>query len=121
MREKQKNIKYLRLFGGKFVVSEKVANLHPVWNRYQKQNTKADRNVKICQITGKERIGNNVSHSKRTKRSFDVNLFSKKFFYVEENCWITSTSAQRVCVLLTSMGLDAAIKQAVSKKAIVTE
>ena len=45
---------------------------------------------KICQITGKKaQIGNNVSHSKhRTKRSFDVNLFSKKFYYVEENCWI---------------------------------
>ena len=46
---------------------------------------------KICQITGKKaQMGNNVSHSKhRTKRSFDVNLFSKKFFYVEENCWIS--------------------------------
>ena len=40
---------------------------------------------KICQITGKKaQIGNNVSHSKhRTKRSFDVNLFSKKFYIVE--------------------------------------
>ena len=46
---------------------------------------------KICQITGKKaQIGNNVSHSKhRTKRSFDVNLFSKKFYYVEEQCWIS--------------------------------
>ncbi|WP_455513049.1 50S ribosomal protein L28, partial [Leyella stercorea] len=46
---------------------------------------------KICQITGKKaQIGNNVSHSKhRTKRSFDVNLFSKKFYYVEEGCWIS--------------------------------
>ena len=35
---------------------------------------------KICQITGKKaQLGNNVSHSKhRTKRSFDVTLFSKK-------------------------------------------
>ena len=43
---------------------------------------------KICQITGKKaQIGCNVSHSKhRTKRSFDVNLFSKKFYYVEEGC-----------------------------------
>ena len=33
---------------------------------------------KICQITGKKAmIGNNVSHSKRrTKRTFDVNLFT---------------------------------------------
>ena len=36
---------------------------------------------KICQITGKKAmVGNNVSHSKRrTKRKFDVNLFTKKF------------------------------------------
>ena len=35
---------------------------------------------KICQITGKKAmIGNNVSHSKRrTKRTFDLNLFNKK-------------------------------------------
>ena len=34
---------------------------------------------KVCQITGKKaQIGCNVSHSKHhTKRSFDVNLFSK--------------------------------------------
>ena len=47
---------------------------------------------KICQITGKKAmIGNNVSHSKRrTKRRFDVNLFTKKFYYVEQDCWIGS-------------------------------
>ena len=40
---------------------------------------------KICQITGKKAmVGNNVSHSKRrTKRTFDANLFTKKFYYVE--------------------------------------
>ena len=45
---------------------------------------------KICQITGKKSVvGNNVSHSlRRTKRRFDVNLFTKKFYYVEEDCWI---------------------------------
>ena len=42
---------------------------------------------KICQITGKKAItGNNVSHSKRrTKRRFNVNLFNRKFFWVEQN------------------------------------
>ena len=42
---------------------------------------------KICQITGKRAMhGNNVSHSKRrTKRVFDVNLFTKKFYWVEED------------------------------------
>lgn len=58
---------------------------------------------KICQITGKKaQIGNNVSHSKhRTKRSFDVNLFSKKFYYVEEGAGLASKLAQRVCVSST--------------------
>jgi len=46
---------------------------------------------KICQITGKKPLkGNNVSHSKRrTKRNFDVNLFTKKFYWVEEDTWIS--------------------------------
>ena len=43
--------------------------------------------AKICQITGKKAmVGNNVAHSnKKTKRTFDVNLFRKKFYWVEED------------------------------------
>ena len=33
--------------------------------------------------------GCNVSHSKRhTKRTFDVNLFRRKFYWVEQDVWI---------------------------------
>ena len=48
---------------------------------------------KICQITGKKAmVGNNVSHSKRrTKRKFNVNLFNKKFYWVEQGIWISLT------------------------------
>ena len=72
---------------------------------------------KICQITGqKAQIGNNVSHSKhRTKRSFDVNLFSKKFYYVEENCWIQLKISAAGLRMINKVGLDAALKQAVAK------
>ena len=72
---------------------------------------------KVCQITGKTaQIGNNVSHSKhRTKRSFDVNLFSKKFFYVEEDCWIQLRISAAGLRLINKVGLDAALKQAVAK------
>ena len=72
---------------------------------------------KVCQITGKTaQIGNNVSHSKhRTKRSFDVNLFSKKFYYVEENCWIQLKISAAGLRLINKVGLDAALKQAVAK------
>ena len=72
---------------------------------------------KVCQITGKKaQIGNNVSHSKhRTKRSFDVNLFSKKFFWVEQDCWINLKISAAGLRLINKVGLDAAIRQAVDK------
>ena len=72
---------------------------------------------KICQITGKTaQRGNNVSHSKhRTKRVFDVNLFSKKFYWVEEDCWISLNISAAGLRLINKIGLDAAIKQAAAK------
>ena len=72
---------------------------------------------KICQITGKKAmIGNNVSHSKRrTKRSFDLNLFKKKFYYVEQDCWISLTICAAGLRMINKVGLDAALKQAVDK------
>ena len=71
---------------------------------------------RICQITGKKAmVGNNVSHSKRrTKRTFDVNLFTKKFFYVEENCWISLKLSAAGLRIINKKGLDAAIKEAVA-------
>ena len=71
---------------------------------------------RICQITGKKAmVGNNVSHSKRrTKRTFDVNLFTKKFFYVEENCWISLKLSAAGLRIINKIGLDAALKEAVA-------
>ena len=72
---------------------------------------------KICQITGKKAmVGNNVSHSlRRTKRLFNVNLFIKKFFYVEEDCWIQFRVSAAGLRIINRVGLDAALKEAVSK------
>ena len=72
---------------------------------------------KICQITGKKAmVGNNVSHSKRrTKRTFDVNLFSKKFYYVEQDCWISLKLSAAGLRLINKVGLDAALTAAVAK------
>ncbi|MCR5313924.1 MAG: 50S ribosomal protein L28 [Bacteroidaceae bacterium] len=72
---------------------------------------------KICQITGKKSvIGNNVSHSlRRTKRHFDVNLFTKKFYYVEEDCWIYLKVSAAGLRIINRIGLDAAIKKAIEK------
>ena len=72
---------------------------------------------KICQITGKKAlVGNNVSHSKRrTKRRFNVNLFTKKFFWGEQDCWISLKISAAGLRTINKMGLDAALKQAAEK------
>ncbi|MBO4730996.1 MAG: 50S ribosomal protein L28 [Bacteroidaceae bacterium] len=73
--------------------------------------------AKMCQITGKKAMtGNNVSHSKRrTKRTFDVNLLTKKFYYVEQDCWIQLTLSAAGLRLINKLGLDAALRNAVEK------
>ena len=72
---------------------------------------------KVCQITGKKAmVGNNVSHSKRrTKRKFNVNLFTTKFFWVEEQAWIVLTISAAGLRTINKKGLDAAIKDAAQK------
>lgn len=72
---------------------------------------------KVCQITGKKAmVGNNVSHSKRrTKRTFEVNLFTKKFYWVEQDMWISLKISAAGLRTINKKGLDAAIKQAAEK------
>ena len=69
---------------------------------------------KVCQITGKKaQVGNNVSHSKRrTKRKFEVNLHTKKFYWVEQDMWIELCLSTRALRTINKIGLNAAIKKA---------
>ena len=61
-------------------------------------------------------IGNNVSHSlRRTKRTFAVNLFTKKFYYPEEECWVQLKVSGAGLRIINRIGLDAALKKAVQK------
>jgi large subunit ribosomal protein L28 len=61
-------------------------------------------------------VGNNVSHSKRrTKRKFNVNLHTKKFYWVEEDLWIELTLSNRALRTINKIGLNAAIKKAVEE------
>lgn len=82
--------------------------------------TKQDKTTamsKICQITGKKAmVGNNVSHSKRrTKRKFNVNLFTKKFYWVEQEMWISLTISAAGLRTINKLGLNAAMMQAAEK------
>ncbi|MCQ2203268.1 MAG: 50S ribosomal protein L28 [Bacteroidales bacterium] len=72
---------------------------------------------RICQITGiSAQSGNNVSHSKRrTKRSFDPNLFTKKFFIPEEERWVTLKVSCAGLRLINKIGIQAALKRANEK------
>ena len=75
---------------------------------------------KICQITGKKAmIGNNVSHSKRrTKRTFDLNLFNKKFYYVEQDCWISLSLCANGLRIINKKGLDRSEERRVGKECL---
>lgn len=72
---------------------------------------------RICQITGKtSQVGNNVSHSKRrTKRTFEVNLFSKKFFLQEENRWVNLRISAAGLRIINKVGLKKALEMAQNK------
>ncbi len=73
--------------------------------------------AKICQITGKKAmVGNNVSHSNtKTKRKFNVNLFKRKLYWVEEECWISLNISASGLRTINKIGLDAALKKAADK------
>ena len=73
--------------------------------------------AKTCQNNGKKAMtGNNVSHSKRrTKRVFDVNLFTRKFYWVEQDCWISLKVSAAGLRTINKVGLNAAIKKAAVK------
>ncbi len=82
---------------------------------HNKNNNKRKETMsKVCQITGKKAItGNNVSHSKRrTKRKFNVNVFSRKFFWPEQGQWVRLTVSASGLRNINKMGLDAALKKA---------
>lgn len=72
---------------------------------------------RICQITGKTAmVGNNVSHSKRrTKRTFDVNLFDKKLFLPEENRWVSLRVSAAGIRFINKVGLKKALEEAKTK------
>ena len=72
---------------------------------------------KICQITGKKMmVGNNVSHSKRrTKRTFQPNLFDKKFYLEEEDRYVKLRVSAQAMRTINKNGLKATLDDAVKK------
>ena len=69
--------------------------------------------ARVCQVTGKKPIaGNTVSHSNiKTKRRFLPNLHTKRFFFVEEDRWITLKVSSEAIRTINKNGLGAVIKE----------
>ena len=56
-----------------------------------------------------------IATSNITKRIFDVNLFTKKFYWVEQDMWISLKISAAGLRTINKIGLDAAIKKAAEK------
>lgn len=68
--------------------------------------------ARVCQVTGKRPItGNKVSHSNiKTKRRFLPNLQKKRFYFVEEERWITLKVSTEAIRTINKNGLLNVIK-----------
>ena len=69
--------------------------------------------ARVCQVTGKKPItGNTVSHSNiKTKRRFLPNLQTKRFFFVEEDRWITLKVSSEAIRTINKNGLATVVKE----------
>ena len=67
---------------------------------------------RVCQVTGKKPItGNSVSHSNiKTKRRFLPNLQTKRFFFAEEDRWITLKVSSEAIRTINKNGLASVVK-----------
>ena len=72
---------------------------------------------KVCQISGKKvQFGNNVSKAiNKTKRRFNANIITKRFYIPEENRWIKLKVSTTVLKTINKKGISAVLKDAKSK------
>lgn len=69
--------------------------------------------ARVCVVTGKRPItGNKVSHSNiKTKRRFNPNLQTKRFFLAEEDKWVTMKVSSEAIRTINKNGLYSVVKQ----------
>ena len=68
---------------------------------------------RVCQVTGKRPlVGSNVSHSNRhTKRRFEINLRTKRYWLEDEKRWISLRVSARGMRRIDKLGLPAVIAE----------
>lgn len=69
--------------------------------------------ARVCQVTGRKPIGGHtVSHSNiKTKRRFLPNLQTKRFFFAEEDRWVTIKLTADSIRTINKKGLATVIKE----------
>jgi large subunit ribosomal protein L28 len=69
--------------------------------------------ARVCEVTGKKPMGGNkVSHSNiKTKRRFLPNLQTKRFYFAEEERWITLKVSTEAIRTINKKGLAAVVKE----------
>jgi len=69
--------------------------------------------ARVCQVTGKKPIGGHtVSHSNiKTKRRFLPNLKTKRFYFADENRWITLKVSTDAIRTINKKGLSTVIRE----------
>jgi large subunit ribosomal protein L28 len=69
--------------------------------------------AKVCQVTGKKPLsGNNVSHANnRTKRKFEPNLQSHRFFLPSENRYVRLKVSARGIKTIDKNGIEAVVAE----------
>ena len=68
--------------------------------------------ARVCQVTGKKpQTGHSVSHSNiKTKRRFLPNLQTKRFFFAEEDRWVTLKVSAEAIRTINKNGLATVVK-----------
>jgi len=74
---------------------------------------KKDFMARVCEVTGKKPMGGNyVSHSNiKTKRRFLPNLQTKRFYFAEEDKWVTLKVSTDAIRTINKNGLASVIKE----------
>lgn len=69
--------------------------------------------ARVCEVTGKKpMVGNKVSHSNiKTKRRFLPNLQTKRYYFAEENRWITLKLSGDAIRTINKKGLTEVVKE----------
>ena len=67
---------------------------------------------RVCDVTGKKPMfGNNVSHAhNKSRRRFNINLQKKKFWFPDENRYITLRISTRGMRVIDKKGITKVVK-----------